>query len=91
MCRGIALTFVTPYGVRPAAGHYRISSGAVGYDTGSVRLYIAFSRITAGSWRLAPTGVHLEAKDGYLQLDEITDSTARGTFHAIVRRQPNGE
>lgn len=91
MCRGIAFTFVTPRSVRPTAGHYRISGGAVGYDTGSVRLYIVYSGVKEGAWPFAPTGVHLEAKDGYLQLDEITDSTARGTFHAIVPRQPNGE
>jgi hypothetical protein len=30
-------------------------------------------------------------KEGYVQLEEFTDSTARATFHAITRRQPNGE
>jgi hypothetical protein len=91
VCRGIVLTFVSPEGARTATGRYRIANGAVGYDTGSVRLYIGFSGIKAGPWPFAFTGVHLEGKGGYLQLDDMTDSTARGTFHAVARRQPNGE
>ena len=36
------------------------------------------------------SGVHLKAKDGNSQLDEMTTNTARGPLLAVMRRQPNG-
>lgn len=91
ICRGLVLEFVSPRGTLPAPGRYRIAEGEIGKDPGSVNLYIESSHITEGRWPFAFTGVHLEGREGYLQLDEMTESSARGTFHAIVRRQPNGE
>lgn len=91
ICRGLVLEFVSPRGTVPAPGRYRIANGVIGKDTGSVNLYIESSNINEGRWPFAFTGVHLEGKEGYLQLDEMTESSARGTFHAIMRRQPNGE
>ena len=89
-CRGIVMQFDTPEGTRPVPGRYRIANRVIGSDT-TVTLDVNFSGINEGRWPLAFTGVHLEAKEGYLQLDEMTGTAVRGTFHAIVRRQPNGE
>ena len=91
ICRGLVLEFVSPRGTLPAPGRYSVADGVIGKDTGSVNLYIEFSHINEGRWPFALTGVHLEGKEGYLQLDEMTDFSARGRFRAIVRRQPNGE
>lgn len=91
ICRGLILGFVSPEGTFPAPGRYRIAVGVRNLDTGSVNLSIESSHINEGRWPFAFTGVHLEGKEGYLQLDEMTESSARGTFHAIMRRQPNGE
>lgn len=91
VCRGIVLQFVSRRGTQPGPGRYRVVSSVIGIDTGSVELYIGFSGINEGHWPFALTGVHLEGKDGYVQLDAMTDSSAHGTFRAIARRQPNGE
>jgi hypothetical protein len=89
VCRGLILEFVSPEGTRPAPGRYRIVSH--GIDTGTVQMSIHYSGIDEGNWPFASTGVHLEGKEGYVQLDELTDSSVRATFHVVVRRQPNGE
>jgi hypothetical protein len=91
VCRRLVLEFLSRAGTRPGAGRYRVVSHVIGTDTGSVGVYVGFSGIDAGRWSFAPTGVHLEGKEGYLQLGEMTDSSASGTFRAVVRRQPNGE
>ena len=76
-------------GTLPAPGRYRVADGA-NHDPGGVALHIEESHITAGRWPFALTGIHLEGKEGPLQLEQFTDSSARGTFRAMVRRQPNG-
>ena len=39
-----------------------------------------------GLWAIRISGVHLKAKDGNSQLDELTTNTVRGPFRAVMRR-----
>jgi hypothetical protein len=91
VCRGIVVEFITAAGSSPRPGRYPIENGEIGIDTGTVVLHIGYSGVGTGPWPFALSGVHLAGKEGYLQLDAMTNSSVRGTFHAIVRRQPNGE
>lgn len=90
VCRGLVMEIVSKQGAFAPPGRYRVADG-VSLDTGVVSVLVSSGDVGAGHWPLAPTGVHLEGKDGFLQLDEMTASTAHGTFRMIVRRQPNGE
>ena len=90
ICRGLVLEFISPEGTLPAPGRYRIAPEGSNSDPGSVDLHIEESHITEGRWPFALTGIHLEGREGHLQLEQFTDSSVRGTFRAIVRRQPNG-
>jgi hypothetical protein len=91
VCRGLVLEFVTRKGTFSAPGRYRIADVVSNRDPGIVTMDLTSSQITEGRWPFAFTGVHLEGREGYLQLDEMTESSARGTFRAMMRRQPNGE
>jgi hypothetical protein len=90
VCRGLVLQFVSPEGAYPARRRFRVADGT-SLDTGVVSVAIDHSDVGEGHWPFAITGVYLEGKEGVVQLDEMTDSTARGTFRMIVRRQPRGE
>jgi hypothetical protein len=91
VCRGLAMDIISPAGTRPAPGRYRVTSTSESSVAGTVQIDVHYSGIDEGNWPLAWTGVHLEAKEGYLQLEELTDSTARATFHFIARRETSGE
>jgi hypothetical protein len=88
-CLGLQLLIVAPVGTFPPPGRYR-AVGPLVSDPGVVTVRVYFRGVREGSWPFAFTGVHLEAKDGFLQLDEMTSNSARGTFRAVMRRQPNG-
>jgi hypothetical protein len=90
VCRGLVLGFVSAQGGYPGPRRFRIADGA-SIDTGVVSVSIENSGVSEGHWPLALTGIHLEGKEGFLQLDEMTDSSARGTFRLIMRREANGE
>jgi hypothetical protein len=89
VCRGLVLQLVSPEGAFPSRQRFRVADG-VSLDTGVVSVHVEHSDVGEGHWPFALTGVHLEGKEGFLQLDEMTKYLARGTFRAIVRRQPNG-
>ena len=90
-CLGLHLIIVTPVGTFPPTGRYRAVGGLLSSAAGLVDISVYSRQVRAGLWPFAFGGVHLEAKDGYLQLDEMTANAARGTFRAVMRRQPNGE
>jgi hypothetical protein len=90
VCRGLVMEIVSKEGAFAPPGRYPVAEG-VSLDTGVVSVLVSSGDIGAGRWPLALTGVHLEGKEGFLQLDEMTNDAARGTFRVIVRRQPNGE
>jgi hypothetical protein len=89
VCRGLVLEFDTSGEGPPSPGRYHLANRGAGGDT-TATLEVAYSSyVTAGRWPFARTGVHLEAREGYLQLEAITGGTARGTFHAVMRREAN--
>lgn len=89
-CLGLQLMIVSPLGTFPPQGRYAAAGGPLSGDAGLVNMRVYFRRVREGRWPFALTGVHLEARDGYLELDEMTANTARGSFRAVMRRQPNG-
>ena len=90
-CLGMILLMVSTEGKLPAPGQYRIVDASLSVAPGTTIMNLYRGRVGAGLWPFAITGVHLVATGGVLQLDAMTDSTARGTFHATARREASGE
>lgn len=89
VCRGLVFELYTSGNGPPSPGRYHLANPLAGGDT-SATLNVGYSSyVTAGRWPFARTGVHLEAREGHLQLEAITGTTARGTFHAVMRREAN--
>jgi hypothetical protein len=90
-CLGMIFLIVSPEGTLPASGRYRIVDASLSDVPGTTIMNVYRSHVGPGLWPFALTGVHLVATDGVLQLDAMTDSTVRGTFRAVARREASGE
>ena len=90
-CRGLVFLIVSPAGTLPPTGRYRMVDASLSVEPGTAVMSLFGSGVGTGPWPFAVFGAHLAATEGVLQLDAITDSTARGTFRVIARRQLSGE
>jgi hypothetical protein len=90
-CRGLQIMVPSAIGTRPTPGRYRVTKDSTRYSPGTASVILVGSGVGTGGWPFAPTGVHLVAIDGVLQLDSLTDSTARGNFRLVMRRRVSGE
>lgn len=89
-CRGLQILIASPVGTFPPVGRYRVVSDSLNYPEGTAAAILVGSGVGTGRWLLAPNGTYLEAGDGFVQLDTMTDSSARGTFRIVARRRSHG-
>jgi hypothetical protein len=90
-CRGLQITVPSPRATVPPAGRYRVTNDSSHFSPGTVTAILAGSGVGTGGWPFAPTGVYLVGIEGTVQIDNVTESTARGSFRLVMRRRVSGE
>jgi len=89
-CNGVMFSIVSPLGILPAHGAYRVTADQEDHSPGVSTSYLKTPSVTKGLWPLA-AGVYLTGYDGTLQLDSIDRHQVWARFHFRGRRQVEGE